>query len=39
MIGVTLALAGLARKKKLKLKEIVFLFDIILAIVPFGIMV
>ena len=38
MLWVTLAFLGLARKKKLKLKEIVLLFDIILAIVPFGIM-
>lgn len=38
MIGVTLALVGFARKKKFNVKEIVLLFDIILAIVPFGIM-
>lgn len=38
MIGVTLALAGLARKKKFNVKEMVLVFDIILAIVPFGIM-
>ena len=39
MIGVTIALVGLARSKKFKFKEIVLLFDIILAIVPFGIMI
>ena len=39
MLGVTIALAGFARKKKFNFREIVLLFDILLAIVPFGIMV
>jgi len=39
MIGVVIALAGLVRKKKFSLKETVLLFDILLAIVPFGIMI
>ena len=38
MLGVTIALTALARKKKFSFKEIVLLFDVILAIVPFGIM-
>ncbi len=39
MIGVTISLAILTFRKKLSRKEIVLLFDLILAIVPFGIMV
>lgn len=39
MIGVVIALAGLVRKKKFSFKETVLLFDILLAIVPFGIMI
>lgn len=38
MFGVVIAFAALARKKKFRFKEIVLLFDIILAILPFGIM-
>ncbi|MCX6824991.1 MAG: prolipoprotein diacylglyceryl transferase [candidate division SR1 bacterium] len=38
MLGVTIALCLLARKNKLKYTEMVLLFDVILAIVPFGIM-
>jgi prolipoprotein diacylglyceryltransferase len=38
MIGVTIAFAGLARKKKFTLKETVLVLDVILAIVPFGVM-
>lgn len=39
MLGVTTTFAVLARKKKFSFKEIVLLFDTILAIVPFGIMI
>ena len=39
MIGVVIALAVLARKKKFSFKEIILLFDVLLAIVPFGIMI
>ncbi len=38
MFGVVIAFTALARKKKFRFKEIVLLFDIILAILPFGIM-
>jgi len=38
MVGVALAFVILARKKKLSFKELVLLFDIILPVVPFGIM-
>lgn len=38
MFGVGIAFAALVRKKKFRFKEIVLLFDIILAILPFGIM-
>lgn len=38
MIGVTVALVILARKKKFRFLETLLVFDILLAIVPFGIM-
>lgn len=38
MLGVVIAFALLARKKKFSFKEMLLLFDIILAILPFGIM-
>jgi prolipoprotein diacylglyceryltransferase len=38
MIGVVIAFVALAWNKKFRFKEIVLLFDIILAILPFGIM-
>lgn len=38
MVGVALAFVILARRKKLSFKELVLLFDIILPVVPFGIM-
>jgi prolipoprotein diacylglyceryltransferase len=38
MFGVVIAFAALARKKRFSFKEIVLLFDIIIAILPFGIM-
>ena len=39
MVGVTISLALLAWRKKLGRQEIILLFDLILAIVPFGIMI
>ena len=39
MVGVALSFTVLARKKKFSFQEIVLLFDIVLAIVPFGIMI
>jgi len=38
MFGVVVAFALLARRNKFRFKEMVLLFDIILAILPFGIM-
>ncbi len=38
MIGVALSLTLFARKKRFSFKEIVLLFDLVLAIMPFGIM-
>jgi len=38
MVGVAITFSLLARKKKFRFKEVVLLFDIVLAIVPFGIM-
>ncbi len=38
MVGVAITFSLLARKKKFRFKEIVLLFDVVLAIVPFGIM-
>lgn len=38
MVGVAIAFALLARKKKFRFKEVVLLFDLVVAIVPFGIM-
>lgn len=38
MIGVSIAFAALVRKRRFRFNEIVLLLDIILAIVPFGIM-
>jgi len=38
MLGVTISLAIVSWRRKLRFKEIVLLFDLVLAIVPFGIM-
>jgi phosphatidylglycerol:prolipoprotein diacylglycerol transferase len=38
MVGVAFAFTLLARKKKFRFKEIILLFDIVLVIVPLGIM-
>jgi len=38
MLGVTISLAIVSWRRKLRFKEIVVLFDLVLAIVPFGIM-
>lgn len=38
MVGVALAFTALARKKKFRFKEVVLLFDLVLVMVPFGIM-
>jgi prolipoprotein diacylglyceryltransferase len=38
MIGVAISFAVLAWKKKFRFKELVVLFDLIVSILPFGIM-